>query len=281
LSFSINDNASILLVINSVEKIILGLETFYDVLTSVEKIGLVTDMEIEDTENNTTMNYQEMFIELEEVSYKLPKMISPIIEDISIKIRQGDHLHIFGTNQSGIGTLFRILAGVQQPDTGHLYVNDGGYNKLGIDEYRSNIKTYIHGESLFEGSLLDNITLGNPLVTQNDIRWAIESMHLSQFLKGLEDGIDTLIQPEGKNLPASIVQRIILARCIVTRPLVLLLEHTIDQIDDELAKDIIDFLMSEKHKWTIIVSSKNSYWKQKCNHAITLKAGKIIDEVNK
>lgn len=271
----------ILLVINSIEKIILGLETFYDVLTSVEKIGLVTDLEIEEADKYKTAVYEEMHIELEDVSYKISQDTNVVLDEVNLKIKQGDRLFMEGGNQSGMSTLFRVLAGVQYPDIGHLYVNDGGYTKLSMDQYRSNIKTYIHGESLFEGTLLDNIVIGNPKVTQNDIRWAIESMHLSPFLKSLPDGIETQIQPEGKNLPASIVQRIILARCIVSKPMVLLLEHPTDQMGDEIANKIIDFLLSKEHMWTVVVSSKNPYWKANSNHVITLNKGRIIDDVNK
>lgn len=270
----------ILLVINSVEKIILGLETFYDVLTSVEKIGLVADMEIEETDKENAKAYKEMHIELEDVTYTIPRVANPIIDDLNLKIKQGDRLYVCGENQSGMSTLFRILAGVQNPEQGTLYVNDGGYTKLSMDQYRSNIRTYIHGESLFEGTLLENIVMGNPGVTQNDIRWAIESMKLHSFIKNLPDGIETHIQSEGNNLPTSIVQRIILARCIVAKPLVLLLQHPTDQMDDTIANEIIDFLLSKEHKWTVVVSSKNNYWRDNCNHTITLKQGRIIDEKN-
>jgi predicted ABC-type transport system involved in lysophospholipase L1 biosynthesis ATPase subunit len=76
-------------------------------------------------------------------------------------------------------------------------------------------------------------------------------------------------------LSSSNAQKLLLARSI-SRPKILFYEDPTDNMDDKVANEIIDFITAKEHQWTIIVSSKNQYWKSKCNRNITLKNGQII-----
>ena len=91
------------------------------------------------------------------------------------------------------------------------------------------------------------------------------------------DGLDTKIFPEGKQISSSNAQKIVLARNIINKPKLLFLEDALDKMDDDIATEIIDFIMESKD-WSVIVSSKNKYWKTKAQRIITIKKGKIISE---
>jgi ABC-type bacteriocin/lantibiotic exporter with double-glycine peptidase domain len=270
----------ILLVINSVEKIVVGLETLYDVLTAVEKIGQITDLAIEDT-NATTNDYCYTNIQLaaENLSYKFPDSPDYVLEKINLTINQPDKIYLEGNNGSGRTTLIRILCGLLPPTSGSLYINDDTYKKIDLEMYRTQISTIISGETTFEGTVLENITFNNPLISQEDLKWAIDGVKLGDFIKSLPKGLNTKIFPEGKQLSSSVVQKILLARSIINRPKILFYEDALDKMDDEVAKEVIDFLTSEANKWTLIVSSKNNYWKSKCTRTITMNEGKIISDI--
>ncbi len=272
----------ILLVINSVEKIVVGLETLYDLLTAIEKIGQVTDLAIEDT-NAATNDYCYTNIQLaaENVCYKFPDSRDYVLEKINLTINQPDKIYLEGNNGSGRTTLIRILSGLLHPTSGSLYINDDTYKKIDLDMYRTQVSTIISGETTFEGTVLENITFNNPLINHEDLKWAIDSVKLGDFIKSLPKGLDTKIFSEGKQLSSSIVQKILLARSIINRPKILFYEDAVDKMDDEVAKEVIDFLTSEENNWTLIVSSKNSYWKKKCSRTITMSAGKIISDTKK
>ncbi|GGA64263.1 ABC transporter ATP-binding protein [Flavobacterium palustre] len=267
----------ILLVINSVEKIILGLETFYDVLTSIEKIGTITDMDLEEEFPIDFDNcYSSITLEVDDVSFKFPDSKNKILDNISLKIQQSEHIFIDGENGSGKTTLIRILSGLIQPSSGAIYINDDSFTKINLNQYRAQISSIIYGETPFEGTVIDNITFKNKNITDENLKWAFDGVQLSGFIKSLPKGLMTPIFPEGRQLSSSNAQKILLARSIVNKPKILFLEDPTDTMDEKVANEIIDFLTSDEHKWTIVVSSKNPYWKTKCNRKITMQKGKII-----
>jgi ABC-type bacteriocin/lantibiotic exporter with double-glycine peptidase domain len=267
----------ILLVINSVEKIIVGLESLYDVLTSVEKIGQIVDLNIEEPQSkNQDYCFTNISLETENLKFKFPDSTDDVLEKINLKIEPAEKIFLDGDNGSGKTTLIRILSGAMQPTSGSFFINDDTYRKIDLAQYRSQIGTITSGETPFEGTILENITFNNPLVSHEDIKWAIESVKLGTFIKTLPNGLDTKIFPDGRQLSSSNAQKILLARSIVSKPKILFYEDPLDKMDEEATKEIIDFIADDKNKWTVIVSSKNEYWKQKCTRRIKMKDGQII-----
>lgn len=272
----------ILLVINSVEKIILGLESFYDVLTSIEKIGQVTDLELEEeTPFSSDTCYNNISLETENLTFKFPDSEKEILSSISLKIEQGERIALEGENGSGKTTLIRILSGLLQPTSGSFYINDDTFKKINLKQYRSQIGTIIHLETPFEGTLLENITFKDPSVSTENLRKVIDGVQLSSFIKSLPKGLETQIFPEGKQLSSSNAEKVLLARSIIQNPKILFYEDPTDVMDEKVANEIIDFITDEKHKWTIIVSSKNPYWKTKCTRIITMQNGAIQLDIKK
>ena len=267
----------ILLVINSVEKIIVGLESLYDVLTSVEKIGQIVDLNIEEPQSkNPEYCFTNITLEIENLKFKFPDSTDEVLDKINLKIEPAEKIYLEGGNGSGKTTLIRILSGAMQPTSGSFFINDDTYRKIDLAQYRSQIGTITQGETPFEGTILENITFNNPLVSHEDVKWAIENVKLGTFIKTLPNGLDTKIFPDGRQLSSSNAQKIILARSIVNKPKILFYEDPLDKMDEEATKEIIDFITDPKNKWTVIVSSKNDYWKQKCTRKIKMKDGKII-----
>jgi ABC-type bacteriocin/lantibiotic exporter with double-glycine peptidase domain len=256
----------ILLVLNSVEKLIVGLESLYDVLTSVEKIGQIVDLNIEEPQTkNQDYCFTNITLEAENLRFKFPDSVDDVLDKINLKIDQSEKIYLEGSNGSGKTTLIRVLSGGMQPTSGSFFINDDTYRKIDLAQYRSQIGTITSGETPFEGTILENITFNNPLVSHDDIKWAIESVKLGSFIKTLPNGLDTHIFPDGRQLSSSNAQKILLARSIVNKPKILFYEDPLDKMDEEATKEIIDFITDSKNKWTVIVSSKNEYWKQKCN----------------
>lgn len=272
----------ILLVINSVEKIILGLETLYDVLTAVEKIGLVTDLNMEeDTNYEANKCFHAISLTAEGLGIQFPGASKKILDNINLKIDQGERVFIEGKNGSGKTTLIRILSGLLQSSEGALYINDDTFKKINLKQYRSQIGNIIHSETPFEGTILDNIIFNNPDCSDEDLKWALDGVQLTSYIKSLPKGLETQIFPEGQQLSSSNAQKILLARSIINKPKVLFYEDPTDAMDEKVANEIIDFITSDANKWTIIISSKNPYWKTKCNRFLTMEKGQIISDIKK
>lgn len=270
----------ILLVLSSIEKIIIGLESLYDVLTSVEKIGQIADLKMEDTsEADADYCFTNISITTENLRFKYPDSTDDILSQISLQIEPSEKIYLDGVNGSGKTTLIRILSGFIQPSSGSFFINDDTYRKIDLSQYRSQISTITQGETPFEGTVLENITLNNPTISNEDIKWAIESVQLGDYIKTLPNGLETKIFPDGRQLSSSNAQKILLARSIVSKPKILFYEDPLDKMDEIAAKEIIDFITNPSNKWTVIVSSKNNYWKKKCTRKITMNNGHIIADV--
>jgi len=266
----------ILLVISSVEKLILGLESFYDILTSLEKIGQVVDKKLENQTGETPIFKDDFLIELKEVTYNVTNRDKNILEGINLNIPAKSSLLIRGESGSGKSSLLRLIAGLINPTGGNIFLDNFSLQNLHINKYRSQIGLSLSEETPFEGTLRENITFGDSSISDEDIFWAIEKTGLTEFVKESPKGLNTFIKPEGKQLSYTKSKKIILARAIVTKPKILILEDPLDQFEAEESKRIISFLSNNENPWTLIIASMNERWGNVCNNTITLKNGKII-----
>ena len=266
----------ILLVIGSVEKLILGLEPFYDVLTSLEKMGQVVDKEIE-SQIGTKPNFEKEFnLQLDKVTYAVPLREQNILTDVSLNIQEKSRVLIKGESGSGKSTLLRLLSGIIEPVRGMVFVNETNIKNLHLNYYRSHLGLSLADETPFEGTIRENITFGNKNVTEEDLLTAAKQVGLTTFIKESPDGLDTMLYPEGKRTSFTVVKRIVLARAIVSKPKLLILEDPLEHFEPEETYNIINFLTDASNPWALIVVSTNNQWASKCTQVITLKAGKII-----
>lgn len=269
----------ILLVISSVEKLILGLETFYDLLTSLEKLGQVVDKELEPQDGEMPFKKDEAFtVELDEVSYNVPGREKQIINSVSLTITPGCTILIHGSSGSGKSTLLRLIAGIIEPDQGNIYVNDVSLKTINLNYYRSHIGKSLPEESPFEGSILENITFGDKSISEDAVYWALEKTCLVEFVKNQPKGLHTMLYPEGQHIPYVVSKKIVLARSIVKRPRMIILKDPLDHFNPNETKQIMDFLSDRTNPWALVVVSQNSMWEQKCNTIITMENGRIKNQ---
>ncbi|TXN38054.1 ATP-binding cassette domain-containing protein [Flagellimonas hymeniacidonis] len=269
----------ILLVISSVEKMILGLETFYDLLTSLEKLGQVVDKELEPQDGEKPFAKDEGFVvELSDISYNVPERDKKIIDNVSLTITPSCTILLQGSSGSGKATLLRLIAGILEPDQGKIFVNDVALQGVNLNYYRSHLGKSLNEESPFEGTILNNITFGNKNISQEDVYWALEKTGLTQFVKEQPQGLNTVLYPEGKQIPYTISKKIVLARSIVTRPKLLILKDPLDQLKETEATEIMDFLTDSANGWALVIVSANPKWIERCGRIITMENGKLINE---
>lgn len=269
----------ILTVMSSVEKLILSLETIYDVLTSLEKIGQVSDMEIEEPVGIDFCNEcteKGLDVKLDKVTFSYPGAIHPVLSNINLEIKGGERLMIKGRNQSGKSSLLQIIAGLYHVQGGSITYNDLSINNLQLESLRSVIGDSLSQELLFEGSLLENITIGRPAATFENVKWAVKNLNLEDDINALPKGFDTIIDPEGKKLPRSFVQKLILARSIADKPRLLLLEDVFIHIDEFDRAALCDFITDRSNPWTLVAVSSDENFAQKCDSIAIISEGKII-----
>jgi len=265
----------ILLVIQSVEKLIVGLESFYDVLTSIEKIGQVVDKEIESQKGEKPLFKEGLKLELDGVSYTVQDRKKPILNNISFTIQPSSRILIKGESGAGKSSLLRLLSGIIEPTEGNIYINNLSLASLYLNHYRSQLGLSLSDETPFEGSIRDNLVFGNKQVNDKVIFEALETVGLNQFLKEQVNGLETVIYPEGKQMSYTIAKKLILARAIIKEPKIMILEDPLDQFNLSETKKIISYLTDAKRPWGLIVVSSKKSWRTQCNQIITLEKGEI------
>jgi len=271
----------ILIVLGSVEKLIMSLETIYDVLTGLEKMGQLTDMGL-DNPNGVSMVKNEypagLKVELADVSFSYPGHYKSTLVNFNLAVESGSTVMVTGNNSSGKSTMLSILSGLFHPQFGNLSFNGLPKGNIDLNELRTLIGNCADAEQLFEGTLLENISLGREAATFENVKWATENVGLSDFLKKQPLGFDTELEPEGRHLSSSIIQKIILARSIAHKPKLLLLKDALLYLIQSEREKIIDFLTSKEHGWTLIAVSSDIYLAKKCDKLVVISEGTVEHE---
>lgn len=267
----------ILTVITAVEKLFGGLELFYDVLTSLEKLGGVVDLEVEDLENEKKNKIEDDTInfELKNVSYHYPDSDKLILNNVNLKIKQGEKIILKGDNGSGKTTLARVISKILEPTSGSIYINDVNLNKISTKEFRTKIAHISYNTSTFEGTILDNITFNNPNITRSELNHVLEIVKLKEYIKELPNGLETIIYTDGKQTNSSVVQKIILARTILMKPKVIIIEDLFSKIETTQVNDIFNYLTDNSREWTFILISNRSDYNFKNSKTLFLKEGTV------
>ena len=268
----------ILLVISSVEKLINVLETFYDVLTSLEKIGQVVDKDIESQEGvNPFESKNKLSLELENVDY-IGFNGKRILSDINLKIYEKERILLTGNSGSGKTTLLKLLAGINFPTKGSFYINDSSIKGIWINKYRSQIGQVLPEQQIFEGTIIENITFNNPSISRDRLNDVLQNLDFLPYVKELPNGLQTKLKSQGQELSYSFSKKILLARAIIHNPKLLILKDPLEYFEFKEAKRIIEYLIDKKHPWSLIIVSNNPLWVKKCKRTVRLFNGTIKTE---
>lgn len=267
----------ILLVMNSVESLIKSLENIYDVLTGLEKVGQVTDLELENRDGldiEVECASDGMQLELVDLSFSYPEQKQKVIDKLSFQINRGEFVVIVGPSGSGKSTLMRILAGLYDRYDGQIIYDEINKESFSAESLRSAIGDYLSQEELFQGSVLENLTMGKDIDLER-VRKIVKKAHLTYYINHLQKGFDTVLDPQGSGLAESTVQKLLIARAILNNPKLLLVEDNMNAIDEGEKEDIINFLSEDQNKWTTVVTTKDPFIIEKASRIIELTEGKL------
>jgi ABC-type bacteriocin/lantibiotic exporter with double-glycine peptidase domain len=269
----------IIMIMNAVEKLILNLETIYDVLTSIEKIGQVTDMEMENISGSdiTKISSQEkgISIQMADVSYQYSDENHYTIKNLNLEIEPCSTNLLTGKNASGKSTLLHIMAALLDVEEGNISFNNFPVGNIDLHSLRTITGNCFTQDQVFEGTIEENISLGREDVTINDVIWAIQSVGLTDFMKSLPKGYNTNLKPLGNKLPSNILYKLLLARSIVHKPKLLLIEDVFGKFTPEDRNDILKFLTSKSNGWTLVLAASDAQYAPYFDNVLYLVDGKI------
>jgi ABC-type bacteriocin/lantibiotic exporter with double-glycine peptidase domain len=264
----------ILAVISSVEKLILTLDKAYDTLTAIEKLDKIKSAELESAGNETIAGSNGMKIDFKNVSFNYPNGKN-VLNEINVEIQSGEKVLIVGNSGSGKSTLLRLLTGTFTNFSGAIRINNVALGSYAIDSLRSNTGVLISQQDIFQGTIRDNITMGDSGVTNEELYQLTKSTGLESFIGGLEIGFDTDIDPAGKKLPEKIKQGILLARALFSRKTLLLLENPFDGLDTTAIESVRE-MMAKLENVTMLVTAGSNSHQEIFDKIIYLENGSVV-----
>lgn len=267
----------IILVLASVEKLIMSMETIYNVLTSLEKLSSVTELEIEDEAGiNSNFDGDGIQIEVNKLSYRFNNDSTDVLKQIDLKINKGEKICLSGSEGSGKSLLLQVLVGLYDDFEGSINYDEVPLRNWNKEELRDVIGDNISKEDIFKGSIIENISLGNQYITIEDVKKAVEIVGLTKYIKLLPDGFQTILLPEGKNLNKSVKSKIILARSIVGKRMLHVVENNFNLLPSDDKDRFLDYLLNLSS--TSVVVSNDISIADKFDRVIVLEKGKIIGD---
>lgn len=266
----------IILVISSVEKVISTMETVYDVLTSVEKLGGVFDLPLdkEIQTAHTTADRDHLSVELKNVSFKYNGDSKNVLNKISLDIPSGSKLCISGERASGKSVFLQLVAGLFDDYQGSINYNDLSLGSWCKQDLHVLMGDNIIREDIFQGTIMENITLGKKHISVEEVRQVSKLVGLDEYINNIDTGYETELISEGRNLPKSIRLRLMLVRSVVGNPKLILLEDHFNRLDLEHKKRFVDYLL--QHNATVIALSNDENIAKQFNETIVLAQGEII-----
>lgn len=261
------------------EKFVVSMSTIYDMLTAVEKIGYVTDIELE-RKGGVSIPYERnvgMEIETRDLSYKYEHSKTPSLRGVNLHIKSGERIGISGFSSSGKNTLLRVLSGLLDSYEGAIILNKISMRDVNLSSLRDNLAKSVSQEHIFNGNILDNISMGKSRVSYSDVMWALESVGLGKMVQELPDGLMTEMVASGSTFSASTATKMIIARCIAEKPQLLILNDIMHDLEKADRMKIIQFLISHENPWTLLMVSNDPLVLAACDRVMFMEDGKVID----
>lgn len=268
----------IILILNSVEKIILYMEVVYDMLTAVDKIAQVTDLPLEKSGGIDVprMSRNRGFaLVIKDLHYAYPGNDEKSLKDVNLTISAGEKICIAGGSASGKSTLTNTIAGLHYGFDGMITYDNFSMRDLDLTNLRDLIGKNVSQEDIFDGTIQENILVGKPDATPELAIMCIDLVGLSTKVNKLPDGINTHIVSGGKGFSKSFVNRLILARCLSKRPRMLILNDYFDAFQKREKLELISMLTQKEQRFTLLTVSNDPIVMAACDRVIFMKDGTV------
>ncbi|MFM8255947.1 MAG: peptidase domain-containing ABC transporter [Bacteroidota bacterium] len=270
----------ILTILNSVEKLIINLDSVYDTLTAVDKLAKLTDKPLEESGNlplSTTNSG--VLIKGENISYSYTDK-QPVLHDLDFEFQPGQLICIQGKAGTGKSTLLRLLDGAYTDFTGSLQIDNVPIRNFDLNSLRSQIGILLHQHDIFQGSLWENITMGRENVPIETVVQLFQKVSLSSYFATLPKGFDTELDPTGQRLPRQIIHKILLVRALIGSPRLLLLEEPWSGMDSATKNKIIELINQHKSSTRVIVSNDEAFASTCDQIFVMTEEGKLVKSTN-
>jgi ABC-type bacteriocin/lantibiotic exporter with double-glycine peptidase domain len=257
------------IVVGSFAKLGKYIEDFYDLLASANKLGHIIALEVEpDSGDPLPDTGKPAVLEIHEVTGS-SHHDHPMFGPVSLQVNSGEKIALSGPSGCGKSMLLSMIAGQRIASSGQVLVDSLDVRDIRLDSLRQQV-AYITDESTMEGTVIENIRMGRDALSLREVRWALDVTGLSAKIDESEAGLYQRIGPAGLGISRGEASRLLIARAIVGRPRLLLIDGHLDSLDRENADRILDVLTAPEASWTLILVTQSAEIQARMSRVIQL-----------
>lgn len=262
------------LIVGAIVASIVGLskhiEIWYDALAATDKLGSLVDLEIEkqvtEVGGETPGALSVVFRDLD-LGYSLRD--SAAASGLCLNAVPGEKIGFTGPTASGTSAALELAFGLREPLAGSATIGGLDIRQWDLGSLRDDV-AYVSDVQLFEGSIAENVRLGDKTISSARIQDALERVGLGAKLNTLSEGLDTPLQVGGLPLSDSQKAKLCMARAIAGRPRLLLVDKLLDGMDSGAVAVIANELFNPDASWTLLIATRNENILERCDRVIRL-----------
>lgn len=243
---------------------------------SADRIQEIIDIEEKDADNfdGSVKSKIKGKINFQHVSFRYPSNRRNTIENLQFTIKQKERIAILGATGSGKTTLFQLIPRLYEPTEGTILIDDKRIDSYSLNALRKQIG-YVPQESmLFTGTIKENIMWGNPNATFEEVVQAAKDAQIHDTIMLMPNTYDTRIGQKGVNLSGGQKQRLSIARALVRKPSILLLDDSTSALDLKTEKKLLDAVAS--YQCTLLLITQKVSTAMKADRVMLIENGKIV-----
>ena len=247
-------------------------------LVSLERIHDVLDTpsSIREKQNAHPISISKGRIELRNVSFAYGSQ--PVLKDIDLTLEPQSLIAVVGGSGSGKSSLLRLIVRLYDPSRGSVLIDDQAIDEVTLKSLRSQMSVVPQSPMLFSGTVYENICLARPDASRQEVEAACRFSSAQEFIERLEDGFDTYLGPGGTSLSGGEAQRITIARALLNRPKILLMDEPTSSLDADSEAILLQSLLELKKKMTIVVASHRLETIRHADKIVVMEHGRVILE---
>lgn len=272
-------NALLVYFLEPIENIINLQPTVQTAVVAAERLSEILDLDLEKSANESKKIDPETLkgeIEFKDLDFRYGKR-GLILKNINFKINQGDRIALVGESGSGKTTLAKLLMNFYQCEKGELTINGYNIKDINVESLRDKI-AYISQETfLFNGTVIENLSLGNPYLTYEEIIEACKKAQIHDFINGLPLRYNTLVEENGANFSGGQKQRLSIARAILRKPEILIMDEATSNLDSITEKAIEKTIHEFSKDITTIIIAHRLSTIMRCDTIYILEKGEIVE----
>ena len=252
-------------------------DQLYGTISSAERLKELLDLPEEEPvpADDSVPDREFREIRLCGVDFSYGRRAEPVLKQVNLTIRAGEFAAVTGASGSGKSTLFQLLLGIYQPVGVELKFCFADGKEMAVSRSTRGLFAYVpQGNTLFSGTLRENLTMFTDSASDEEILQAARLACLDRFLAELSDGLDTVIGERGIGLSEGQAQRVAVARALLSRAPILLLDECTSALDEKTETELLRNIASLRGKTCLIVTHRRAAL-EICNSRIHIGAGKV------